>query len=67
MERLLFGLGIRFIGAKAAKTLAMHLKRSISLKSDKEELIEVDEIGDKMADALVTYLKRRDSEAVGRA
>lgn len=61
LERLLFGLGIRFIGAKAAKTLAMHFETLDKLKkATKEELIEVDEIGDKMADALVTYFEKEE-------
>lgn len=32
LERLLFGLGIRFIGSKAAKTLAMHFESLDHLK-----------------------------------
>lgn len=32
LERLLFGLGIRFIGSKAAKTLAMHFESLENLK-----------------------------------
>ena len=61
LERLLFGLGIRFIGAKAAKTLAMHFETLDKLKkATKEELVEVDEIGEKMADALVTYFEKEE-------
>ncbi len=61
LERLLFGLGIRFIGAKAAKTLAMHFETLDRLKkATKEELVEVDEIGEKMADALVTYFEKEE-------
>lgn len=56
LERLLFGLGIRFIGSKAAKTLAHHFETMASLKNqDKTSLMAVDEIGDKMADAVVQY------------
>lgn len=56
LERLLFGLGIRHVGAKAAKTLAMEfgtIDRLMAL--DREELLAVNEIGDKMADSIVTY------------
>ncbi|MGE6631639.1 NAD-dependent DNA ligase LigA [Bacillus sp. NPDC077027] len=61
LERLLFGLGIRFIGSKAAKTLAMHFESIDQLKqATKEELLEVDEIGEKMADAVVTYFKKEE-------
>lgn len=61
LERLLFGLGIRFIGSKAAKTLAMHFSDIDQLKqATKEQLLEVDEIGEKMADAVVTYFEKEE-------
>ncbi|GLJ04239.1 NAD-dependent DNA ligase LigA [Bacillus sp. YKCMOAS1] len=61
LERLLFGLGIRFIGSKAAKTLAMHFENIDQLKqATKEQLLEVDEIGEKMADAVVTYFEKEE-------
>ncbi|WP_072888575.1 NAD-dependent DNA ligase LigA [Ornithinibacillus halophilus] len=56
LERLLFGLGIRFIGAKAAKTLAEEFESMANLqKATYEDLIAIDEIGEKMADAVVQY------------
>ncbi|GAK12669.1 LOW QUALITY PROTEIN: DNA ligase [Geomicrobium sp. JCM 19039] len=56
MEKLLFGLGIRFIGAKAAETLARHFSSMDALKeADVETLANVPEIGEKMADAVVQY------------
>ncbi|WP_078551378.1 NAD-dependent DNA ligase LigA [Bacillus alkalicellulosilyticus] len=62
LERLLFGLGIRFVGAKAAKTLAAHFETMEALqKASFEELTDVHEIGDKMADSIVSYF---DSEEV---
>lgn len=61
LERLLFGLGIRFIGSKAAKTLAMHFESLENLKqATEEELLAVDEIGEKMADAVVTYFRKEE-------
>ncbi|MFT4401957.1 NAD-dependent DNA ligase LigA [Bacillus sp. SW14] len=61
LERLLFGLGIRFIGSKAAKTLAMHFERLENLKkASKEELLAIDEIGEKMADAVITYFHKEE-------
>ena len=61
LERLLFGLGIRFIGSKAAKTLAMHFEDIDQLKqATKDQLLEVDEIGEKMADAVVTYFEKEE-------
>ncbi|WP_330949465.1 NAD-dependent DNA ligase LigA [Virgibacillus sp. MG-45] len=56
LEKLLFGLGIRFIGAKAAKTLAMEFETMDQLaNATYDALIAVDEIGEKMADAVVQY------------
>ncbi|WP_067725244.1 NAD-dependent DNA ligase LigA [Oceanobacillus damuensis] len=56
LERLLFGLGIRFIGAKAAKTLAIKFETMDKLQhATFDDLIAVDEIGDKMADSIVQY------------
>ncbi|MDO7347818.1 NAD-dependent DNA ligase LigA [Bacillus stercoris] len=61
LERLLFGLGIRFIGSKAAKTLAMQFESLENLKkASKDELLAVDEIGEKMADAVITYFHKEE-------
>ncbi|MCM3389393.1 NAD-dependent DNA ligase LigA [Ureibacillus chungkukjangi] len=56
VERLLFGLGIRHVGEKAAKLLAEQFESMDALMLAKEEdVTEVHEIGDKMADSIVTY------------
>ncbi|WP_338787763.1 NAD-dependent DNA ligase LigA [Metabacillus sp. FJAT-53654] len=61
LERLLFGLGIRHVGAKAAKTLAQEFETiEILQQASKDELIAINEIGDKMADAVVTYFDNPD-------
>jgi DNA ligase (NAD+) len=61
LERLLFGLGIRHVGAKAAKTLAQEFETIEQLQqASKDELIAINEIGDKMADAVVTYFDNPD-------
>lgn len=56
VERLLFGLGIRHIGAKAAKILAAHFGdlRTLS-RAPKEDLIALDSMGEIMANSLITY------------
>lgn len=60
LERLLFGLGIRFVGAKAAKTLAMEFETMDNLQqATYEDLLEVDEIGEKMADSIVQYFQEQ--------
>ncbi|QUG42953.1 NAD-dependent DNA ligase LigA [Psychrobacillus sp. INOP01] len=59
MERVLFGLGIRHIGEKAAKILSENFHNFEALmKATKDELIAIFEIGDKMADSLVTYFEQ---------
>ncbi|WP_077620429.1 NAD-dependent DNA ligase LigA [Bacillus sinesaloumensis] len=58
LEKLLFGLGIRHVGAKAAKTLAQHFEIMEKLQvATREELTAINEIGEKMADAIVTYFE----------
>ncbi|WP_026975937.1 NAD-dependent DNA ligase LigA [Alicyclobacillus contaminans] len=56
LERLLFGLGIRHVGEKAAKTLARELKDMDALmRSSVEELMQLRDIGPKMAESIVAY------------
>ena len=59
LERLLFGLGIRHVGAKAAKTLAQQFGTIDALASATyEQLVNINEIGDKMADSVVTFFEQ---------
>ncbi len=61
LERLLFGLGIRHVGAKAAKTLAQQFETIDQLQqASMEELLAINEIGEKMADAVTTYFQNPD-------
>src|SRR5690606_25228798 len=56
LEKLLFGLGIRHIGAKAAQILASNCGTMENLQqATYEQLVEIDEIGEKMAQAVVEY------------
>ena len=65
LERLLFGLGIKEIGAKMAKTLA---KKYYSLdalaKATYEELIEINDVGPIMAEHLVNWFKDENNLAL---
>ena len=55
-ERVLFGLGVRFVGETVAKVLAKHFKTIDNIiDTDIETLISVDEIGDKIAGSVVNY------------
>jgi DNA ligase (NAD+) len=59
LERLLFGLGIRFVGAKGARILAQHYKHIDRLmEATEEELVTLEEIGPKMASSIVTYFAK---------
>lgn len=61
LERLLFGLGIRHVGAKAAKTLAIEFQSMDRLAgTTREELTEINEIGEKMADSIVTFFQQEE-------
>ncbi|VXC54092.1 DNA ligase (NAD-dependent) [Bacillus sp. 349Y] len=61
LEKLLFGLGIRHVGAKAAKTLSQEFGTMDKLSSaSAEELTAVNEIGGKMAEAIVAYFENEE-------
>ncbi|MCM3766846.1 NAD-dependent DNA ligase LigA [Neobacillus niacini] len=63
LEKLLFGLGIRHVGAKAAKTLAQNFGSMEKLASaSKEELVAINEIGDKMADSIVSFFEQEEAQ-----
>ncbi len=52
-ERLLFALGIRFVGETVAKKLARHFKNVDAIaQADFESLVAVDEIGDRIAESI---------------
>ncbi|WP_181347905.1 NAD-dependent DNA ligase LigA [Thalassobacillus sp. CUG 92003] len=56
LERLLFGLGIRFVGAKAANTLAQEFETMEHLmEADYDELIALYDMGEKIADSIARY------------
>lgn len=60
LEKLLFGLGIRFVGAKAAKTLAMEFETMEKLQqATYDDLVAINEIGEKMADSIVQYFQEQ--------
>lgn len=55
-EKVLFALGIRFVGETVAKKLAKHFKNiDALLNASFEELILVDEIGDKIAESIINF------------
>jgi DNA ligase (NAD+) len=63
-ERVLFGLGVRYVGETVAKKLAKHYKNIDALaKASEEELIKVDEIGERIAQSVVSFFSSEENEA----
>ena len=57
-ERVLFGLGIRYVGKTVAEKLAQHFKSMDQLmQATFEEISSVHEIGDRIAESVVTFFK----------
>ena len=55
-HRVLFALGIRFVGETTAKYLAEHFRSLDAIQSaTREELTEAEEVGEKIADAIIEY------------
>ncbi|MFY0629329.1 MAG: NAD-dependent DNA ligase LigA [Flavobacteriaceae bacterium] len=55
-EKVLFALGIRFVGETVAKKLAKHFKSIDNLMTaDLETLISVDEIGGRIAESIIEF------------
>lgn len=65
LENLLFGLGIRHLGVKASQVLAEKYETIDRLLTVTEaELVEIHDIGDKVAQSVVTYLENEDIRAL---
>jgi len=55
-HKLLFGLGIRYVGETVAKKLTSYFKDINQLRSSNfEELCSIEEVGDKIAESIVQY------------
>ena len=58
LERLLFGLGILNVGKKASFLLSKKFKEIDKIVlAKKEDMLQIDGIGDKIADSLIEYFK----------
>ncbi|UDI77919.1 NAD-dependent DNA ligase LigA [Staphylococcus taiwanensis] len=65
LEHLLFGLGIRHLGVKASQVLAEKYETMDRLlEVTEEELVSIHDIGDKLAQSVVTYLENEDIKAL---
>ena len=55
-EKVLFGLGIRYVGETVAKKLTKHFKSIDNLmRANFDELIAVDEIGERIAQSIINF------------
>lgn len=65
--RVLFALGIRHVGETVAKTLARNFGSVENLeKASPEELMEIDEIGDKIAASIMAWFREDDNRELIR-
>jgi len=58
LERVIYGLGIRFVGERTAQFLAEHFGSMDALmKASEEELQEVNEVGPRIAESMVEFFQ----------
>ncbi len=61
-ERLLFALGVRYVGETVSKVLVKEFQHVDHLMmADKERLENVDEIGEKIAESVVLYFQNKEN------
>ncbi len=66
-ERVLFALGIRFVGETVAKKLVKHFKNIDALQTaSREALLEADEVGEKIADSILFYFSEEKNRTIIR-
>ena len=64
-ERVLFALGIRFVGETTAKYIASHFRTlDAIMAASRDELAEAEEVGAKIADSIVDYFADEDNRAI---
>ncbi len=63
--RVLFALGIRFVGETTAKYLANHFGSLDKIASaSREELIQTEEVGEKIADSILEYFADEQTKSI---
>lgn len=64
-ERVLFALGIRYVGETVAKKLAQHYKNIDALmNADYDDLINIDEIGTKIAESILAFFANENNRTL---
>ena len=62
LHRLIFGLGIRYVGETTAKTLARSINNIFELgNASIEQLLQLDDVGVKVAGSIFTFFKNQDN------
>ncbi len=65
LARIIFALGVRFVGETTAKYLAAHfVTMDAMLGASREELISVEEVGEKIADSIIEHFSREDNISI---
>lgn len=64
-ERVLFALGIRFVGETTAKYLASHFRTLDNIAAaSAEQLAEAEEIGSKIAESIIAYFADQNNRSI---
>ena len=64
-HRVIFALGIRFVGETTAKYLASHFgSMDAVMQASREELLEAEEVGGKIADSIMDYFADEQNRAI---
>lgn len=64
-EKVLFALGIRYVGETVAKKLVKHYKSIEAIRSaDLESLVAVDEIGERIAESVINYFSQPENVSI---
>ncbi len=62
-ERVLFGIGIRFVGETTAKHIARHFGSIERVaEATREELLESEEVGEKIAESIIEYFADEENQ-----
>lgn len=64
-ERVLFAIGIRHVGETTAKKIAKKVNSIENLKQlNKEQLLEIDEVGETIADSIIDFFRNKDYQNI---
>jgi len=65
LDRLIYALGIRFVGERTAQAIASHFRDLDSLaKAPPEELIQIEDVGPKVAESIVFFFHQPKNTAL---